>query len=130
MEFSWCICGRVRSFFVVVQVLNIGEILLKHGEQSKITELHKAVSDVITQARYVKLGHTDKTDTITETQDIHTKTHTKTLIMYCKVRHLYCIVFIHFYSASHSLSLSEALPTTAIDTVLEFTRQSATGNCG
>src|SRR6218665_183850 len=24
---------------------------------------------------------------------------------------LYCIVFIHFYSASHSLSLSEALPT-------------------
>src|SRR6218665_2329004 len=23
---------------------------------------------------------------------------------------LYCIVFIHFYSASHSLSLSEALP--------------------
>src|SRR6218665_133588 len=27
---------------------------------------------------------------------------------------LYCIVFIHFYSASHSLSLSEALPTTAI----------------
>ena len=35
---------------------------------------------------------------------------------------LYCIVFIHFYSASHSLSLSEALPTTAIDTVSEFTR--------
>src|SRR6218665_2828393 len=30
---------------------------------------------------------------------------------------LYCIVFIHFYSASHSLSFSEALPTTAIDTV-------------
>jgi len=27
---------------------------------------------------------------------------------------LYCIVFIHFYSASHSLSLSEALPTTAM----------------
>ena len=27
------------------------------------------------------------------------------------------IVFIHLYSASHSLSLSEALPTTAIDTV-------------
>src|SRR6218665_3718449 len=24
---------------------------------------------------------------------------------------LYCIVFIHFYSASHSMSLSEALPT-------------------
>jgi len=42
---------------------------------------------------------------------------------------LYCIVFIHFYSASHSLSLSEALPTTAIDTVSEFTRRSATGNC-
>ena len=37
---------------------------------------------------------------------------------------LYCIVFIHFYSASHSMSLSEALPTTAIDTVSEFTRQS------
>jgi len=29
--------------------------------------------------------------------------------------------FIHFYSASHSLSLSEALP--AIDTVSEFTRR-------
>jgi len=42
---------------------------------------------------------------------------------------LYCIVFIHFYSASHSLSLSEALPTTAIDTVSEFTRRSATDNC-
>ena len=38
---------------------------------------------------------------------------------------LYCIVFIHFYSASRSLSLSEALPTTAIDTVAEFTRRSA-----
>jgi len=25
-----------------------------------------------------------------------------------------CIVFIHFYSASHSTSLSEVLPTTAI----------------
>ena len=42
---------------------------------------------------------------------------------------LYCIVFIHFYSTSGSLSLSEALPTTAIDTVSEFTRRSATGNC-
>src|SRR6218665_134040 len=42
---------------------------------------------------------------------------------------LYCIVFIHFYSASNNLSLSEALPTTAIDTVSEFTRRSATGNC-
>ena len=38
----------------------------------------------------------------------------------------YCIVFIHFYSASHSTSLSEALPNTATDTVLEFTRRSAT----
>ena len=46
---------------------------------------------------------------------------------YCIV--LYCIVFIHFYSASHNLSLAEALPTTAIDTVSEFTRRSATGNC-
>src|SRR6218665_1329949 len=26
----------------------------------------------------------------------------------------YCIVFIHLYSASHSTSLSEALPTTAM----------------
>src|SRR6218665_1967172 len=42
---------------------------------------------------------------------------------------LFCIIFIHFYSASHSMSLSEALQTTAIDTVSEFTRQSATGNC-
>src|SRR6218665_3029736 len=39
---------------------------------------------------------------------------------------LYCIVFIHLYSASHSLSLSEALSTTAIDTVSEFARRSAT----
>jgi len=30
---------------------------------------------------------------------------------------LCCIVFIYFYSASHSMNLSEALPTTAIDTV-------------
>jgi len=35
---------------------------------------------------------------------------------------LYCIVCIHFYCTSHSLSLSEALPTTAIGTVSEFTR--------
>ena len=42
---------------------------------------------------------------------------------------LYCIVFIHFYSASHSLTLSEALPMTAIDTVSGFTRRSAIGNC-
>ena len=27
---------------------------------------------------------------------------------------LYCIEFIHLYSASHSTSLSEALPTTAV----------------
>src|SRR6218665_3686121 len=42
---------------------------------------------------------------------------------------LYCIVFIHFYSASHSLSFSEALPTTETDTVSEFTRRSATAAC-
>src|SRR6218665_1762136 len=35
----------------------------------------------------------------------------------------YCIVFIHCYSASNSMSLSEALPTTEIDTVSEFTRR-------
>ena len=29
----------------------------------------------------------------------------------------YSIVFIHFYSASHSMNLSEALPTTAFETV-------------
>ena len=33
------------------------------------------------------------------------------------------------YSTSHSMSLSETFPTTAIDTVSEFTRRSATGNC-
>ena len=42
---------------------------------------------------------------------------------------LHCIVFINFYSASHSKSLSEALLTIAIDTVSEFTRQSAPDNC-
>ena len=41
----------------------------------------------------------------------------------------YCTVFINFYSTSHSLSLSETLLSTAIDTVSEFTRRSATGNC-
>jgi len=33
---------------------------------------------------------------------------------------LYFILFIHFYSASHSMSLLEALPTTAIDIVSEL----------
>jgi len=42
---------------------------------------------------------------------------------------LYCIAVIYFYSASHGLNLSEALPTTAIDTVPKFTRRSATDNC-
>ena len=42
---------------------------------------------------------------------------------------MYCVVFIHFYSASHSMSLSEVLPTTEIDTVLEITSRSATANC-
>ena len=32
-------------------------------------------------------------------------------------------VFIRFYVASHSMSLSEALTTTAIDTVSEFIRR-------
>jgi len=36
----------------------------------------------------------------------------------------YCIVFIHFYSAYHSMSFSEELPTTAIDTASEFTHGS------
>jgi len=40
-----------------------------------------------------------------------------------------CIVSIYFYSASHSMSLSEVLSTTAIDIVSEFTCGSATGNC-
>src|SRR6218665_4164165 len=31
-----------------------------------------------------------------------------------------CIVVIHFYSVSHGLGLSEALPIAAIDTVAEF----------
>jgi len=39
------------------------------------------------------------------------------------------IVFIHFYRAFHSVSLSEALPTTANNTVSEFTCRSATDNC-
>src|SRR6218665_1187844 len=34
------------------------------------------------------------------------------------------IVFVHFYSAPHSMSLSEALLNTAIDTVSKFTCQS------
>src|SRR6218665_3150781 len=39
------------------------------------------------------------------------------------------IVFVHFYSASHSMSLSEALSTTAIDTVSELTLRSAADKC-
>jgi len=41
----------------------------------------------------------------------------------------HCIVFIHFYSTFHGHSLSQALTTTAIDIVSEFTHQSAKGNC-
>jgi len=51
------------------------------------------------------------------------------VIIYVVAMYLYCIVFIHFYSASHNMSLSEALPTTAIDTVSEFTHRIPTGNC-
>jgi len=36
------------------------------------------------------------------------------LFIYIKLIVLCCIVFIHLYSASHRLSLSEALPTTAL----------------
>ena len=42
---------------------------------------------------------------------------------------LQCIIFIHFYSTSHNMSLLEALPTSEIDTLSEFTRQRAMGNC-
>src|SRR6218665_3036786 len=41
----------------------------------------------------------------------------------CTYSILYCIVFIHFYSASHSITLSEELPITAIYTESEFTRE-------
>ena len=48
----------------------------------------------------------------------------------CKIKKIfYCIVFTHFYSASLSKSLSEALPTTASILCLELTHQSATGSC-
>jgi len=47
----------------------------------------------------------------------------------CNTTFIVLFVFIHFYGASHSMSLSEALPTTANDTVSEFTRRSAKGNC-
>src|SRR6218665_1403746 len=36
---------------------------------------------------------------------------------------VHCFVFIHFYCASHIMSFSEALPTTAIDTMSKFTRR-------
>jgi len=42
---------------------------------------------------------------------------------------LYCIAFIHFYSASHSMSLSETCQIPAIDPMSKITRRSATGNC-
>jgi len=40
-----------------------------------------------------------------------------------------CILLFYFYSTYHSMSLSEALTTTAINTVSEFACRSATGNC-
>jgi len=43
--------------------------------------------------------------------------------------HAFVLYCIYFYSDSQGMSLSEALPTTGIDTVSEFTRRSATGNC-
>ena len=43
------------------------------------------------------------------------------IIFYCRP-----IIFIHLYSASNSMSLSEALQTTANDTVSEFTCRSCT----
>ena len=51
--------------------------------------------------------------------------HRACIVLYCIV--LYCIVLycIHFYSASHSKSLSEAFPIAAIDTDTEFARRSA-----
>src|SRR6218665_1430878 len=50
------------------------------------------------------------------------------IVLYCIV--LYCIVLFHYYSVSHSTSLSEVLSTTATDNVSKFTLRSAgTGNC-
>ena len=43
--------------------------------------------------------------------------------MYVSLFGMYCIVFIHFYSTSHSMRLSEALPTTEIDTVRVFSAE-------
>src|SRR6218665_1778197 len=67
------------------------------------------------------------------TQHLHHAIHRAFSVMFLTIwnglpleLHLYCIVFIHFYSAYHSLSLSEMLPTTAIDTVSEFTCRSTT----
>src|SRR6218665_2436481 len=40
-------------------------------------------------------------------------------IGYC----IFCLVFSHFYSASHIMSLSEVIPTTAIETASGFTRR-------
>src|SRR6218665_1246787 len=45
------------------------------------------------------------------------------VIMYVSLFCMYCIVFIHFCSTSHSMRLSEALPTTEIDTVGVFSAE-------
>ena len=45
---------------------------------------------------------------------------------------VYCIVFIHFYSASYinePFRSTLRVPTSATDIVLELTRRSTTGNC-
>ena len=44
----------------------------------------------------------------------------KLIVLYCTP--LYCIVLIHFYSASHGMSLSEALLTTPIEDFGSITR--------
>ena len=48
------------------------------------------------------------------------------IVLYCIV--LYCIVFTHFYSASQSMSTSEAPPTTAMTLCRSLHAASATGN--
>src|SRR6218665_1648664 len=46
--------------------------------------------------------------------------HNLNSCLFVHLLYLYCFVFVHLYSASHSTSLSEALPTNSIDTVSDF----------
>src|SRR6218665_3100255 len=98
--------GRVPTQYQVIDDINI-----KHIPMNRFLSHNKTKADLTDYLAAKTLEYTS----IAHKRVITSSSRHTSIV-------LYCIVFIHFYSASHSLSLSEALPTTAIDTVSEFTR--------